>query len=121
MMRRGRRRSSSSGSIAIKGALMARRIPPGLTRSFAFMRWPSFHEPTWKKVLDEARAQILPAAPAPILGSDRDAGAIVASRENAARAGVAADIEFEEQAISRIAPPVGASPGAIVPNPPYGV
>ena len=110
-----------AGTIAIEGALIARRIPPGFSRSFAFMRWPSFHEPTWKKVLDEARAQILPAAPAPILGSDRDAGAIAASRENAERAGVAADIVFEEKAISRIAPPAGATSGWIITNPPYGV
>jgi putative N6-adenine-specific DNA methylase len=110
-----------AGTIPIEAALIARRIPPGLSRSFAFMRWPGFHEPTWKKVLDEARAQILPAAPAPILGSDRDAGAITASRENAERAGVAGDIVFEEKVISRIAPPPGSTPGAIVTNPPYGV
>jgi putative N6-adenine-specific DNA methylase len=110
-----------AGTIAIEGALIARRIPPGLSRSFAFMQWPGFHEPTWKKVVDEARAQMLPAAPAPIFGSDRDAGAIAASRENAERAGVAADIVFEEKVISRIAPPPDSAPGAIVANPPYGV
>jgi putative N6-adenine-specific DNA methylase len=110
-----------AGTIPIEGALIARRIPPGLNRNFAFMQWPGFHEPTWKKMLDEARAQILPAAPAPILGSDRDAGAIVASRENAERAGVSADIAFEEKVISRIAPPADSVAGAIVTNPPYGV
>ncbi len=110
-----------AGTIPIEAALIARRIPPGLSRGFAFMHWPGFHEPTWRKAVDEARAQILPAAPAPILGSDRDAGAIAASRENAARAGVAADITFEERVISRLAPPVGCAPGAIVTNPPYGV
>jgi putative N6-adenine-specific DNA methylase len=114
-----------AGTIAIEGALLARRIPPGISRSFAFMRWPGFHEPTWKKVLEEARAQMLIAAPAPIFASDRDAGAIAASRENAERAGVAADIVFEEKVVSRIAPPAGATPGAtpgaIVTNPPYGV
>ncbi len=110
-----------AGTIPIEGALLARRIPPGLSRSFAFMRWPTFHEPTWKRVLDDARAQMLPAAPAPIFGSDRDAGAIAAARANAERAGVAADIVFEEKAISRIEPPPEAAPGAIITNPPYGV
>jgi putative N6-adenine-specific DNA methylase len=110
-----------AGTIPIEGAQIARRMPPGLHRGFAFMRWPTFHEPTWKKVIDEAREQVLPAVPAPILGSDRDAGAIAASRENAERAGVAADIVFEEKVISRIAPPMGAPRGAIVTNPPYGV
>ena len=110
-----------AGTIPIEAALIARRIPPGLSRTFAFMKWPGFHEPTWKKVVDEARAQILPAAPALIFGSDRDAGAIAASRENAERAGVAADITFEEKVISRIAPPAGVTSGSIVTNPPYGV
>ncbi len=110
-----------AGTIPIEAALMSRRIPPGLTRTFAFMRWPGFHEPTWRKMLEEARAQILPAAPAPVFGSDRDAGAIVASRENAARAGVSADIVFEEKVISRVAPPAGVAAGSIVTNPPYGV
>jgi putative N6-adenine-specific DNA methylase len=110
-----------AGTIPIEAAMIARRIPPGMSRTFAFMQWPGFHEPTWRKVVDEARAQILPAAPGPILGSDRDAGAVAASRENAERAGVSADIAFEEKVISRIAPPVGSVPGAIVTNPPYGV
>lgn len=110
-----------AGTIPIEGALLARRIPPGLSRTFAFMAWPGFHADTWARVLDEARAQILPSAPAPILGSDRDAGAIAAARANAERAGVAADTAFEEKPISRIAPPSGGVSGAIVTNPPYGV
>ena len=110
-----------AGTIPIEGALLARRIPPGLSRRFAFMEWPGFHPPTWDSVVDEARAQILPFAPAPILGSDRDAGAVAAARANAQRAGVEADIELEEKVISRITPPAGETAGAIVTNPPYGV
>jgi putative N6-adenine-specific DNA methylase len=110
-----------AGTIPIEGALLARRIPPGLTRRFAFMEWPGFHPPTWDRVVDEARAQILPFAPAPILGSDRDAGAVTAAQANAKRAGVEADIEFEVKVISRITPPAGEAAGAMVTNPPYGV
>ena len=29
-----------AGTIPIEGAMIARRIPPGLSRTFAFMRWP---------------------------------------------------------------------------------
>lgn len=110
-----------AGTIPIEGALLARRIPPGLSRRFAFMEWPGFHAPTWDRVIDEARTQVLPFAPAPILGSDRDAGAVTAARANAERAGVAADIVFEEKVISRVTPPAGDKAGAIVANPPYGV
>jgi putative N6-adenine-specific DNA methylase len=112
-----------SGTIPIEAALLARRIPPGLTRSlsqgFAFEHWPGFDGQAWAKIRDLAREGILPRAPAAILGSDRDAGAITAAEANATRAGVAGDIEFRRHAISAIEPPEG--PGAIVSNPPYGV
>jgi putative N6-adenine-specific DNA methylase len=107
-----------SGTIAIEGALLARRIPPGLRRSFAFVGWPIFEPELWESVLEGARARIVPAAPAPIQASDRDAGAIEAAIANAERAGVAGDIEFSRRAVSAIEPPPG--PGWIVTNPPYG-
>lgn len=107
-----------SGTIAIEGALLARRIAPGLRRSFAFVEWPDFERERWERVLDEARARILPTAPAPIQASDRDAGAIEAAIANAERAGVVGDVEFTRRALSAIEPPPG--PGWIVTNPPYG-
>lgn len=108
-----------SGTIPIEAALLARRIPPGLGREFAFMRWPGFDTAAWKGLLRIARERTLPRAPVPILGSDRDAGAVAAAAANAARAGVEGDIEWRRAAISAIVPPPG--PGWIVTNPPYGV
>ena len=111
-----------AGTIAIEGALMARRIPPGLGRSFAFERWPGFDRTRWQAVLEEARAGILHSARAPIVASDRDAGAVRAAIANAERAGVAADIEVLQRPMSAVDQPTGAAgPGAIVTNPPYGV
>ena len=66
-----------------------------------------------------ASERILPAAPAVIAGSDRDAGAIALAEANAARAGVAGDIGFRTGAVSTVHPPAG--PGLLVTNPPYGV
>jgi putative N6-adenine-specific DNA methylase len=108
-----------SGTIPIEAALLARRIAPGVDRDFAFRQWRSWDASAWSGLLAAARAQILPRAPAPIVGADRDAGAIVAARSNAERAGVAEDIEFRCAAISAIEPPPGH--GALVSNPPYGV
>jgi putative N6-adenine-specific DNA methylase len=108
-----------SGTIAIEGAMLARRIAPGLHRRFAFMEWPDFDAALWRRIHDEATQDILPRAPATMLGSDRDAGAIEAARANAARAGVAGDIQFEKRALSAIEPPSG--PGWVCTNPPYGV
>ncbi|HUR93010.1 MAG TPA: class I SAM-dependent RNA methyltransferase [Gemmatimonadales bacterium] len=108
-----------SGTIPIEAALLARRIPPGLGREFAFMRWPEYHAKFWAAVVDRARSRILPRAGGPIVGSDRDAGAVKAATANAERAGVAKDIEWRRAAISSIAVPPQA--GWIVTNPPYGV
>jgi putative N6-adenine-specific DNA methylase len=107
-----------SGTIAIEGALLARRIAPGLQRSFAFVGWPELERELWDRVLGEARSLVLPHAPTVIQGSDRDAGAIEAAVANAERAGVRGDIELTQRALSAIEPP--PAPGWIVTNPPYG-
>jgi putative N6-adenine-specific DNA methylase len=108
-----------SGTIPIEGALLARRIAPGLRRSFAFMNWPAFDAASWRTLVADAEARALPHSPVPILGSDRDAGAIESAIANAERAGVAADVAFSTRAISAIEPP--SNPGLIATNPPYGV
>jgi putative N6-adenine-specific DNA methylase len=114
-----------SGTIPIEGALLGRRIPPGLAnpdrvpRSYTFERWGRFEPAVWEGIVDAARTRIRPAAEVPIQGSDRDAGAIEAARSNAARAGVEADIEFSARALSAIEPARGS--GWLVANPPYGV
>jgi putative N6-adenine-specific DNA methylase len=108
-----------SGTIAIEGALRARRIAPGARRRFAFERWPEFDAARWGVMVETARAGELAAAPCPIQGSDRDEGAIAAARANAERAGVAADVRFEVLPVSAVAGLPG--PGLVVTNPPYGV
>lgn len=108
-----------SGTIPIEGALIARRIAPGLRRRFTFERWPDFDAALWRAVVAEAESSVLPASPVRITGSDRDAGAIEAALANAERAGVAGDVELDRRALSAIEPPPGV--GWLVSNPPYGV
>jgi putative N6-adenine-specific DNA methylase len=108
-----------SGTIPIEAALIARRMAPGARRHFAFMDWPEFDERSWRQERDRARSQQLDRAPHAIRGSDRDAGAVAAAQENAARAGVADDIEFSARAVSAIEVPEG--PGLVATNPPYGI
>jgi putative N6-adenine-specific DNA methylase len=107
-----------SGSIAIEAARLARRIPPGGNRKFAFMDWPNFDSGMWQQLLAETGPiQRVPSLR--IVASDRDAGAIRAARSNAGRAGVEDSVEFSCRPISAIDPPPG--PGWVVTNPPYGV
>jgi putative N6-adenine-specific DNA methylase len=107
-----------SGTIAIEAALMARGIPPGKDRKFAFMEWPCFDAGKWKSVLASARRQ--EKAPCPIiLASDRDEGVIEMAKANAERAGVSQNIQFECKPFSAVEP--GQQTGWIVTNPPYGI
>lgn len=108
-----------SGTIPIEAALLARRIAPGRGRPFAFERWPDFDPAAWDALKSGAAARELPAAPASISASDRDAGAIAAAEANAARAGVAGDIAFRTDAVSAMKPPAAA--GLLATNPPYGI
>jgi putative N6-adenine-specific DNA methylase len=114
-----------SGTIPIEAALIARNIAPGLARSsgeprdYAFEHWPDFDAVRWVETVERARTAAAPSASAPILGSDRDAGAIEAARANAARAGVSDDAGFDVRSVSAIEAPPG--PGLLIANPPYGV
>ncbi len=108
-----------SGTIAIEAALIARNIAPGLHRSFACTTWGQVGATVDAAERQRARGQVKAAASAPIIGTDRDAGAIVASNANAERAGVAADIQFAVRALSALEAPT--SPGGLLAtNPPYG-
>ena len=106
-----------SGTIPIEAALIARRIPPGLHRRFAFEAWPDFDQGLWDRIRADAGLRIVPAAPL-IVGSDRDAGAIEACRANAARAGVAENTDFRNVPLSAM--PTLSGTGLLLTNPPYG-
>jgi putative N6-adenine-specific DNA methylase len=112
-----------SGTLAIEGALLARGIAPGLAhrdspRRYAFMDWPDFDAALWSRLAEHAESSARPSAGVPILGSDRDAGAVAAAEANAERAGVRGDVDLSVRPLSSISPPPG--PGWLVANPPYG-
>ncbi|MFN8574052.1 MAG: hypothetical protein U0132_18490 [Gemmatimonadaceae bacterium] len=110
-----------SGTIPIEVAMLLRRIPPGLSRTFAFQRWPDFDQALWERVRGAAEAGILPSAGIPIIASDRDQGAIKSALDNAKRAGVLGDIVFEAKPISASSAPPNVGRGLLLSNPPYGV
>ena len=109
-----------SGTIPIEAALIARRIAPGSSRSFAFEAWPSFDGSRWNALRAEAAERVLGSAGVRISGSDRDAGAIQAAESNAERAKVSADLDLSVRAVSAIEDCTGGD-GLVATNPPYGV
>jgi putative N6-adenine-specific DNA methylase len=119
-----------SGTIPIEAALLARGAAPGLARAagsgaggtgFSLLHWPAFEPGTWASVVGAARAAARDHAGVPVVARDRDAGAITATLANAARAGVAGDLDVGRAALSDLHPPAGEDrPGWLVTNPPYG-
>jgi putative N6-adenine-specific DNA methylase len=105
-----------SGTIAIEAALLAMRRAPGLSRNFAFQRWPGHSARQWEHLVSDAKKQER-ALPVRVEASDQDAGAVAAARENAARAGVI--IEVTQRRLADLPPAAG--PGLLACNPPYGV
>jgi putative N6-adenine-specific DNA methylase len=115
-----------SGTIPIEAALIARRIAPGLRRSFQFMRWPNFDSALWKDLLSKAEAEIRQTsqAVATIRGADRDDGAIAAASRNAERAGVTGDVELTTRPLSASLDSLEdleRGEGWVLTNPPYGI
>jgi len=108
-----------SGTFVIEAALRACRRAPGDHRSFSFQRWPGYDPEAWMRLRAEALRSIRPA-PSPLVGSDRDAGAIAASNENAERAGIAGSVAFLERSISEATAPSSDTHGLLVSNPPWG-
>ena len=113
-----------SGTIPIEAALLARRIPPGWRRRFAFESWPEFKPSVWEYVRGEAGKDVLEKAAVPIVAADRDAGAVQACADNAERAGVADDLSIRRAALTATLSDLELAslpPGLVLTNPPYGV
>ena len=107
-----------SGTIVVEAALMARSLPPGGKRRYAFQTWPTFESGTWASVQGEVKAKSLPEREVVIEASDRDSLAVEITGKNANRAGVADAIRVEKRVVSHLEGRTG--PGWIVTNPPYG-
>ena len=64
-----------SGTFSLEGALMAKRIPAGWFRDFAFMGWPSFRPKRWNYMRRQAESQFVKPDRPMIFASDTDPGA----------------------------------------------
>lgn len=107
-----------SGTLVIEAAMMAAEIAPGLLREDqAFQHWLGHDEFLWQQARKEAKAQAKTPS-MKFLGSDQDPSLIHYAKENAARAGVSDDIQWEVKDLSEVRPI--AEEGLVVMNPPYG-
>jgi 23S rRNA (guanine2069-N7)-methyltransferase / 23S rRNA (guanine2445-N2)-methyltransferase len=114
-----------SGTLLIEGAWMAADVAPGLLRyrQSPPTRWLGFDGAAWQQLRDEAeaRADAGRAALRPDFhGSDLDPHAIRAARENAAVAGVVAQLHLRTCDVSALGHLHDAR-GLAVCNPPYDI
>lgn len=112
-----------SGTLLIEAALMAGAIAPSLLRThWGFSHWLRHDARLWEALLQEARQQAhsgLENLPV-ILGSDHDAGALAAARQNIANAGLADVLRLQKIALDANHLKSGLVPGLVLTNPPYG-
>jgi 23S rRNA (guanine2445-N2)-methyltransferase / 23S rRNA (guanine2069-N7)-methyltransferase len=107
-----------SGTIPIEAALIGRQIAPGRYREFACEQWPRTDAAMFADARSDADNVRLDALTEPLIGSDIDARALSAARENAERAGVAEDIHFQVKSVKDVSSKRRF--GCLITNPPYG-
>lgn len=107
-----------SGTIPIEAAMIGMGIAPGLNRNFSAESWHMIEYAQWKEERKLAFDAIKTDADIQIIGSDLDATAIAAARQNALEAGVADVIQFRIEDVTALASDVQR--GIIITNPPYG-
>lgn len=112
-----------AGTLLIEAAMMSADIAPGLLRErFGFESWLQHDAQAWQALLDDAHArqqQGISQSSAQLFGADQDPVVLSIAKENAAQAGVASLISWQQTAVEAMQPPV-ERPGLLVTNPPYG-
>ena len=110
------------GTFLIEAAWMALNVAPSnLRQQFGFSRWRKHDAGLFRRLRNERLSPRDDAAVLLIEGYDNDERAIVAARENIARAGISEWVHLEQRGLDDLAPPPVTVPGLVVTNPPYGV
>ncbi len=107
-----------SGTILIEAAMIGRNMAPGLRRTFAAETWPSVPAEAWQAARDEAEAAIDRSSELNIAGYDVNKYTIDVARDNARKAGVGGDIQFEQKDMHDLW--IDQQYGILIANPPYG-
>lgn len=108
-----------SGGLLVEAAQIARRIPPGHLRSFAFEKLHGFNAAAWTAIRAAALSAVDAGARPAIFGSDLYGEALALARANLEAAGLADAVSLKQANVLEISAP--ADEGVLVTNPPYGV
>jgi len=108
-----------SGTIAIEAAMIARKIAPGLKRSFSGEQFPRITEKMWLDAREEAASFEIKDSTFEAWASDIDENMLDVAYENALRAGVEENLNIFHADARKIKKPDDRR-GTIICNPPYG-
>jgi putative N6-adenine-specific DNA methylase len=110
-----------AGTFALEAALMAKRIPPGWFREFAFTAWPGFRAARWDYIRRQAADQALGLDQPVIFASDIDPEACRRLEECLERSGLRDAVSVACRDFFELDPrDITDCPGLVALNPPYG-
>ncbi len=110
-----------AGTFSLEAALMAKHIPPGWQREFAFMQWPAFKPRQWGHLKKLAGQRIKQLENPLIRASDVDAGACDQLSGCVRHNGLADAVQVRrEDFFGLCGREISDKPGLVVLNPPYG-
>lgn len=111
-----------SGTFSMEAALIAKNIPAGWLRDFAFFSWPGFKEKQWLYLRRQCEKQIREIKAPLIFASDIDSKAIAHLEKQVSALSFENLINVSHGDFLKTGPPDQLSqPGLVVINPPYGV
>jgi putative N6-adenine-specific DNA methylase len=110
-----------SGTFSLEGALMAKRIPAGWFRDFAFMGWPSFRPKRWDYMRRQAESQFVEPDQPMIFASDTDPGACQKLERCVQKYSMSDAVQVNSRDFFDLDPrKLSDHAGVICINPPYG-
>jgi putative N6-adenine-specific DNA methylase len=111
-----------SGTFSLEACMLARNIPPGFYRDFAFMQWPAFREPQWHHLKHKAANDIRPKKTPMIFASDQDSRRTTELKNISGSLDLLDVIQVESHDFFDLTPQdVTEIPGILVLNPPFGI
>jgi putative N6-adenine-specific DNA methylase len=110
-----------AGTFSLEGALMAKRIPAGWFRDFAFMGWPSYIAKRWDYLKRQAQSGFVQPQQPIIFASDTDPGACQKLTDCVEKYSLSDAVRVYQKDFFDLAPrELTDQIGVICINPPYG-
>jgi putative N6-adenine-specific DNA methylase len=110
-----------AGTFSLEAALIAKNIPPGWFREFAFMEWPSFRRAQWEYLKRQYEKQFICPSTQLIFASDKDPSAAKSLKKCLKQHNLMDAVSIVQKNFFSLSPSeLTDQTGLIAMNPPYG-